>query len=244
MLGLGLSLSIELLQLAFQKGSFETDEKLEDFVQANIERKIRNLICRRIRMCRKAYLNGLNYFCTFTYDDKLHTEESFESKLKNCLQNFAKRKGWKYMGVWERGGKTDRLHFHALMYIPKEDLEGKLEERREFDFKTKDMKITNSHSFFEKKFGRNDYKEIPTVNVLYDNLAYLMKYMEKSGEKSVYSRGLPQFIVSDIMDDDIVCPIGQEDQKFLLFDDFTCIDEGTIMGKVSPDVIKQMPTAN
>ena len=60
---------------------------------------------------------------------------SFEKELKKCLQNFSNRKGWTYIGVWERGGKTDRLHFHALMSIPKNDLNGKLEERREYDFK-------------------------------------------------------------------------------------------------------------
>lgn len=186
----------------------------------------------------------MNYFCTFTYDDKLHTEESFKTKLKNSLQYFSKKRGWKYMGVWERGGKTDRLHFHALMHVPKEQLEGKLEEKREYDFKSKDMKITNSHKFFEKKFGRNDFKEIPNVRLMGEALAYLMKYLEKTGEKIVYSRGLSQYIVSDILDDDIVCPMGQYDQKLLLFDDFTCIDEGEIKGKISPEVIQEMPKAN
>ena len=30
---------------------------------------------------RKAYLNRFNYFATFTYDDRKHTEESFRKKL-------------------------------------------------------------------------------------------------------------------------------------------------------------------
>ena len=194
-------------------------------------------------MCR-AYLNGMNYFCTFTYDDKLHTEESFEKALKKCLQNFSTRKGWKYIGVWERGGKTDRLHFHALMHVPREDIAGKLEEKREYDFKSRDMKITASHKLFEKRFGRNDFKEIPNIRIMYEGLAYLMKYLEKTGEKVVYSRGLSQYIVSDILDDDIVCPMGQDDSKLLLFDDFICIDEGEIKGKISPEVIREMPKAN
>ena len=195
-------------------------------------------------MCRKAYLNGMNYFCTFTYDDKLQTEQSFETKLKNCLQYFSKKRGWKYMGVWERGKKTDRLHFHALMHIPKEQLEGKLEEKREYDFKSKDMKITNSYNFFEKKFGRNDFKEIPNVRLMGEALAYLMKYLEKTGEKVVYSRGLSQYLISDILDEDVVCTIGQEEKKLLLFDDFNCIDEGEIKGRINSDVIKEMPKAN
>lgn len=68
--------------------------------------------------------------------------------------------------------------------------------------------------------------------------------MEKTGEKIVYSKGLPQYFISDIMDDDVVCTIGQEDRKLLLFDDFTCWDEGCYVGKVSKDVIAQMRKSN
>ncbi|MCH5147679.1 MAG: hypothetical protein J1F61_06790, partial [Clostridiales bacterium] len=74
--------------------------------------------------------------------------------------------------------------------------------------------------------------------------AYLMKYIEKSGEKLVYSRGLPTYFISDIMEEDIVCPIGQEDKKLLLFDDFTCWDEGCKIGEVSPETIQQLRKSN
>ena len=71
-----------------------------------------------------------------------------------------------------------------------------------------------------------------------------MKYIEKSGERIVYSKGLSQYFISDIMDEDVVCTIGQEDRKLLLFDDFKCFDEGTFMGTVSPETIKEMRKAN
>ncbi len=71
-----------------------------------------------------------------------------------------------------------------------------------------------------------------------------MKYIEKTGEKIVYSKNLPQYFISDILEDDIVCPIGQEDKKLLLFDDFMCLDEGVVMGKVCPEVIAQMRKSN
>jgi len=45
-------------------------------------------------------------------------------------------------------------------------------------------------------------------------VAYIIKYIEKSGEKLVYSRGLPQFFISDIMADDIAASIGLEDKNF------------------------------
>ena len=73
-----------------------------------------------------------------------------------------------------------------------------------------------------------------------DAIAYLMKYIEKSGEKIVYSRGLYAYFVSDIMDDDVVCPIGIEDRKLLLFDDFMCFDEGVLMGRVCREVIRRL----
>ena len=75
-------------------------------------------------------------------------------------------------------------------------------------------------------------------------MAYLMKYIEKSGEKIVYSRNTPTYFISDIMDDDIVCTIGQEDRKLLLFDDFGCWDEGVYMGQVSKQVIEKMRKTN
>ena len=71
-----------------------------------------------------------------------------------------------------------------------------------------------------------------------------MKYIEKSGERIVYSKNLPQYFISDIMREDVVCKTGLEDRKLLLFDDFTCWDEGTYVGVVSDDVIKQLRTAN
>ena len=75
-------------------------------------------------------------------------------------------------------------------------------------------------------------------------VSYILKYIEKSGEKIIYSRGLPQYFISDIMDDDIAGRIGIEDKKLLLFDDFVCWDEGCYMGEVSKEVIAQMRKSN
>ena len=105
------------------KPYFKNQEQLNNFVKTNLERKLRNLIERRKRFARKVYLQEWSYFCTFTYDDKKHTEESFRNKLSNALKHFSNRKGWKYAGVWERSPKNKRLHFHALIYIPNNDLE-------------------------------------------------------------------------------------------------------------------------
>ena len=54
------------------------------------------------------------------------------------------------------------------------------------------------------------------------------------------------YFISDILDEDIICSMGDEEHgfKYILASDFTCINEGEIIGKVSPEVIEQMPRAN
>ena len=223
---------------------FEDDQKCNDFVELNFARKERNLITRRIRMCRKANLQDFNYFCTFTYDGKLHDESSFKKKLIQCISNFHKRKGWKYMGVWERSPEKKRLHFHGIFYIPEGTIPGMMMEVSDYSFHTHSRQITNQSVFFIERFGRNDFEPIVDQNRMGEAMAYLMKYIEKSGEKIVYSKGLPQYFISDILEDDIVTWIGQEEKKMLLFDDFTCWDEGVYMGPVSKKVIAQMRKEN
>lgn len=224
---------------------FSKTEYCENYVEVNIQRKVRNLICRRVRMCRKANLANFNYFCTFTYDNKKHTEESFKQKLRTCFRHLCERKKWKYMGVWERAAETNRLHFHGLFYIPNENMVGKIIEIKDYSTQFNKMQKTFQNSYFNEHFGRSDFKEIDENERRLGNaLAYLMKYIEKTGEKIVYSRNLPQYFISDILEDDIVCTIGQENKKLLLFDNFTCLDEGVVMGKVSPATIEQMRKCN
>ena len=224
---------------------FKNYEFCEHYVQMQMERKQRNIICRRVRMCRKANLANFNYFCTFTYDDKKHTEDSFKKKLKTAFRHLCERKNWRYMGVWERAPKTSRLHFHGLFNIPQNAMPGQIIEVRDYSTQFNKMQKTFQSTYFNERFGRSDFKEIDEQERRLGNaLAYLMKYIEKTGEKIVYSKGLPQYFISDIMDEDIVCTIGQEDKKLLLFDDFTCWDEGCLIGKVCPEVIAQMRKSN
>ena len=60
----------------------------------------------------------------------------------------------------------------------------------------------------------------------------------------MYSKGLPQFVISDMREEDIIAAIGMDDSKLLLYDDFTCIDEGCFVGVVSPAVLKQLRGCN
>ena len=223
---------------------FSTDYEASNYVEVQFDRKIRNMICRRVRLTRKVNLADFNYFCTFTYDNAKHTEDSFRKSLKQLLRNMTYRKGWRYAGVWERSPTSGRLHFHGLFDIPEGTLPGTFEEIQDYNTTKHKRQTAKINSYFLERFGRNDFKDIDSKMALGESVAYLTKYMEKTGEKIVYSKNLPQYFISDIMDEDIVCTIGQEDRKLLLFDDFGCWDQGCYMGKVSADVIKQMRKAN
>ena len=223
---------------------FRSEEEAIEYVDKQLERKRRNLIVRRMRFSRKVNLHKFNYFCTFTYDGSLHTEETFRKRLSVCFNRFCSRKGWKYAGVWERSPKTGRLHFHGIFYIPEGTMPGILYEKEDYNFNTHRRQVTIQNTYFNERFGRCDIEPIRDRTEMGAAMAYIMKYIEKSGEKIVYSRGLPQYFKSDILDDDVVCPIGMEDQKLLLFDNFSCFEDGVYIGEVSPEVIKQMKKAN
>lgn len=212
------------------------------FVEDNFNRKHRNMICRKTRLWRKINQQTFNYFVTFTFDDKKHTEESFQKALNTCLQHFSSRKDWLYIGAWERAPETGRLHFHGIFYIPEGAMSGKLEEVRDYDTRKKRMQTIQRNTFFAERFGRNEFRPIHHSSELPQMVKYLMKYIEKSGGKLIYSRGLYQYFETDIMDEDIICPYGLEERKFILFDDFGCWIEGEYIGQSSDrEVIARLP---
>lgn len=223
------------------KEHFESEEQLQNFINANLERKKRNLIERRKRLYRKAYLQEWSYFCTFTFDSKKLNEEEFRKKLSNCFKKLSYRKSWKYIGVWERSPINKRLHFHGIFYTP--TMIGELIEQRDYSTKNHRMQTTYQNTYFLERFGRNDFEEINPYT-LAQSITYITKYIEKSGERIIYSKNLPTYFISDILDDDIVCTIGIENRKLLLFDNFKCWDEGVLIGEVSPEVISQMKKSN
>lgn len=181
---------------------------------------------------------------TFTYDSALHTEDSFRKKLKNTLGHFCSRKSWRYIGVWEHSPEKKRLHFHGVFDIPDGTMPGILYEKSDYSFNKHRRLITVQNTYFNDRFGRCDFEKIEGYGKLGEALAYIMKYIEKSGEKIVYSKGLPQFFISDIITEDVVCNIGMEDSKLLLYDDFRCWDEGVLVGTVGADTIKQLRKSN
>ena len=213
----------------------------ELYVERKLMDKYRALVERRKRFMRKAYLNNFDYFATFTYADDKHTEEDFKKKLANTLKHFANRKGWKYMGVWERGGENNRLHFHALLKVPEGTMPGELIEVTDFNLKTHRNKKTMQNTFFNKKFGRSDFEKIIKKPRAYlSAVEYILKYISKTGERIVYSRGLPMYLISDINSEDVLCRTGLEDKKLVLYDKFGCWDEGEYLGAMSEETKKRM----
>ena len=228
---------------AEMKQHFESEEKAAEYVKAQMERKQRNIIVRRSRLARRINMGEWNYFCTFTYDDKKHTEDSFKKKLQNCFKKMCYRKNWAYIGVWERSPENNRLHFHGLFNIPQNAMVGDLTERKDYSTKAHKMQTTMQNTYFNERFGRSDFKPID-IRELDDAKAYLMKYIEKTGERIVYSKNTFAYFYSDILDDDVVCTVGQEDKKLLLFDDFSCFDNGVYIGEVSRETINKMRKTN
>lgn len=105
------------------------------------------------------------------------------------------------------------------------------------------MQTAHQNTYFLERYGRNDFQQLGSPEEVQHSLGYLMKYIEKSGEKLIYG-DLPTYFVSDVIDEDILAPYGIDDRKAILADDFLCMADGEVMGKVSPEVIEKMPKVN
>ena len=215
--------------------------KAKTYVAETVDRLTRNRISRMVRLKRKLYLQEWTHFVTFTYDDSKHTEETFRKQLLTCLRHLAHRKGWKYVGVFERSPENKRLHFHAIMYVP--EMIGSIVETKDYNTKEHKMQTAYQNTHFLKRFGRNDFQPLDKHDLPFA-MWYLVKYINKTGEKIIYSRNLPTYFVADVKEEDILCTFGIDDRKYLLFQNFTCWYNGECVGKVSPETISKLPKRN
>lgn len=196
---------------------------LNDWLTEKVGRTIHNYFVRLKRFKRKAYLNRWNYFVTFTYDDskfKDGGEQEFRRKLRKQLSNLHTRHGWKYMGVFERAPETGRLHFHGIAYVPNGEMVGEITEKEDYSIAKHKMQTRHENSYFEKRFGVNDFQELNDVQVRRGNaVGYILKYIGKTGDRVVYSRGIPTEICKELDSHDIAGEIQSFVTKYLLFDD-------------------------
>lgn len=215
-------------------GFFSSFDMATKFIQGNLNRKYRNFVYRRLRCLRKLNLTDFNYFCTFTYDDKKLSEADFRKKFSYFIQNRATRDGWSYIGVWERGSETERLHFHALINMPEGTLPGKNVKKRKWSSKVKRLVTVIENDYILERFGVNDFSpiDLEDANEYNDILCYLLKYIEKSGERLVYSRGLSTFLEAYIdEEDDVLCLNYSPCLRYTLYDDFRVFNpDGTLIG--------------
>ena len=124
------------------------------------------------------------------------------------------------MGVFEYGELNGSIHFHALIYIPEGEMIGELVKKREYSTKRKERRTRYANTFFDEYFGISDFQEInPVLLKRGGTLRYLVKYLTKTGNKAVYSRGLPSEICKELSDNDIVGTYLDFVTKYVLWDD-------------------------
>lgn len=130
-------------------------EKSTEIVNKTLEKEQRNKIVRYTRLIRKLRLQKWTYFCTFTYDNNKLTEEEFRVKFLNCLRHLSNRKGWKYIGVFERSPENKRLHFHGIFLISQ--MIGEIIETKDYSTKTHQMQIALQNTFFSRTIWKKRF---------------------------------------------------------------------------------------
>ncbi len=220
------------------------ENERKNFIAENNERKDRNRSKKYCLLWRKVRLQRWNYFVTLTFDSAKCTAETFKAKLQDTLKKLVMRKGWKYIGAWEHGGENGRLHFHGIFVIPDDQMVGELVSVTDYSTKRKRVQKKLQNTYFLKRFGLNEFKEICPMDVEH-SVKYIIKYIEKEGGRLCQGGDVKPYFIAAVMDEDIICPYGVEDKKLLLSDSFTCIDQdGVVHGAVCPEVIEKMPKSN
>ena len=210
---------VDYIQAGLEK-LYPASSALRKYILDKIDKKQRNLWKRIKRFKRKVNMNRWTHFVTFTCDPKKHTQESFMKKLRKCLSNLHTRRGWKYMGVFEYGELNGSVHFHALIYVPEGEMIGKIVRKRQHSRKRGGMYTRYANTFFEEYFGISDFQEVNPILLKRGGTSrYLVKYINKTGEKVVYSRGTPAEIYRELSDNDIVGTFFKYVLKYVLWDD-------------------------
>lgn len=193
---------------------------LDVLVPSLLERELHKLYERVKRFRRKAFMNAWNYFVTFTYDSSIMDEEAFGKRLPMCLSNLHSRRGWNYMGVWERGESTSRLHFHALLYVPPGQMVGALYPEEYYNKKRHKRATAWRNTFFDLHYGRADFEALSENDVRRGPvLGYLLKYLQKTGERIVYSRGVPAEKMMHVPECDVLLSYFDYVEKAIISED-------------------------
>lgn len=178
-----------------------------EYIKSGIERYRNRFRSRIRRFVRKsnitAYLKQEMYFTTITYSDKIfNSEDEFKNTLLKYMQNKSVRNNWKYMGTFERGDDNSRLHWHGLIYIPRKEICGTINKKKQWSDKSYKSVDRYEHSDIANKFGMNDFQLLPDFEINNGNVIdYCTKYVYKQGLKMHYSRGIPTSFIIESEDD-------------------------------------------
>ena len=124
------------------------------------------------------------------------------------------------MGVFEYGEANGSIHFHALIYVPENEMIGELIAKREYSTKKGKRRTRYANTFFDEYFGISDFQEVNPILLKRGGTSrYLVKYITKTGEKAVYSRGTPAEIYKELSDNDVVGTYFDFVVKYVLWDD-------------------------
>lgn len=96
---------------------------------------------------------------------------------------------------------------------------GKIYEKEDYSTAQHKMQITHPNTWFEQNFGRCDFEELTDMKVRHGNtMEYIMKYIDKTGERIVYSRGIPTEIEKELPQTEILSEYYDFTAKFVLAD--------------------------
>ena len=107
------------------------------------------------------------------------------------------------------------------------------------------MQKANCNIFFLNAFGRNDMTEVQANEM---TIEYILKYIEKTGEKIVYSRGIASEIIKRVCREDIATEFEDFILKMVLFDDTIdferdIYDTSLTLYKDKPKIYRQLKFA-
>ena len=82
---------------------------------------------------------------------------------------------------------------------------GELVKKREYSTKRGERRTRYGNTFFDEYFGTSDFQEVNPILLKRGGPSrYLVKYIIKSGEKALYSRGTPAEICKELSENDEV----------------------------------------
>lgn len=154
-----------------------------------------------------------------------HDIDFRRSRVKNELAEAIQLKGSRLVCVIsdEEYAALENLEERLddlIGYVPDGEMIGKITEKEDYSTAQGKMQVSHPNSFFEEAFGRNDFEELNDMEMRSGNaVSYLLKYISKTGERIVYSRGIRSEICMKLPAREIATHMFDYVQKFVLFDD-------------------------